>query len=248
MQELQDVPRHLTRQRLYEQLVGELENLIVTNKLKPGSKLPGERELAEQFATSRTVVREAMKVLKSKGMVSVRHGSGVIVNPRSCWSLIDPLALKLDNAWVHLLEIRRILETEIAALASQRRGHAELGAIRQALEMEVRDDTSSTRIVHDMAFHNAIAEASKNPLLPQLVDSVADLMLAQREALLDVLGARQRSLQAHRRIYDAIAVSNAEEAAQAMHDHLQEVARDFNRLGWTDVELHPMLSRTKRSS
>jgi DNA-binding FadR family transcriptional regulator len=243
VKDFQDLSGQLTKQRLYEQLVAEFENLIVTRKIAPGSKLPSERELAEQFATSRTVVREAVKVLKSKGLVAVRHGSGVIVNPQSCWKLIDPLALKVNGSWGHLLELRQILEVETAELASQRWVSTELDAIRQAMEnMEAEIDVSSKRIEHDMAFHSAIAKASRNPLLLRVLESVADLMVAQRRALLDVHGAAQRSVKAHRRVYNAIATRKDEEAAQAMYDHLEEIKGDFGLLGWTDQGLLPVIS------
>jgi GntR family transcriptional repressor for pyruvate dehydrogenase complex len=210
MEDFLNRPENLVRQRLYEQLVIKLENLIVTGGIQPGSKLPSERELAEHFATSRTVVREAMKVLKSKGLVAVHHGSGVIVRPSYSWNLIDPLVLKVNGSWGHLLEVRQILEVEIAALASQRWVEPELDAIRQAgLRMEVEIGEPSKRMEHDMAFHRAIAEASHNPLLPRVLESVAHLFIAQRRALLNVPGAPERSVVAHRQIYNAIAARNA---------------------------------------
>lgn len=228
----------LSKQRLYEQLVAELERLIVTGKIKPGSKLPPERDLAEQFTTSRTVVREAMKVLNSKGLVSVLHGSGVVVNPQASWNLVDPLALKVEGSWMHLLELRQVLETATARLASQRWIGAELEAIQQAMErMEAEIDISDKRIESDMAFHSAIANASHNPLLLRVLDSVADLLIAQRKALMDVPGAAQRSIAPHRQIYAAIAARQPDEAALAMYDHLEEVKGNFRLLGWADQEL-----------
>jgi GntR family transcriptional repressor for pyruvate dehydrogenase complex len=106
--------------------------------------------------------------------------------------------------------------------------------------MEVALDYSDIRIRQDLTCHAAVAQAAHNPLLLRVLESIADLFVAQRKALLDVPGAPERSVVAHRKIYEAIAARNAAEAARAIYDHLAYVKDEFSRRGWGDPGKTPL--------
>src|SRR5437773_526672 len=121
--------------RLSEQLAESLASDIREGRLVAGSKLPSEAELAERTGVSRTVVREAISRLKSLGMVDARQGSGVFVKAGGTFRPLqfDPQVMHSLEAVVHMVEVRRALEGEAAALAAQRRSTADLRRIKAAL-------------------------------------------------------------------------------------------------------------------
>src|SRR5579872_263417 len=121
--------------RLYEQIVQQIEDSIMQGTLKPGDQLPAERELAQQFGVSRTAVREAVKTLREKGLVEAFAGRGTFVtsgNARSMRYTLNRLIRSgPKESAVHLVEVREILEPEIAALAAQRADEESLSAMRE---------------------------------------------------------------------------------------------------------------------
>src|ERR1700726_5022651 len=121
--------------RLYEQIVQQIEESIHEGRLKPGDQLPAERELAQQFGVSRTAVREAMKTLREKGLVEAYAGRGTFVTNETARSMRHTLDRMMrggpSEGAVHLVEVREILEPEIAALAAQRSGEDARSAMRE---------------------------------------------------------------------------------------------------------------------
>src|SRR6202011_6040520 len=124
--------------RLYEQIVLQIEDSIHKGELKIGDQLPAERELAEQFGVSRTAVREAVKALREKGIVEAHPGRGTFItngSSHSIWQSLDRMIRDgQPEAMVHLVEVREILEPEIAALAAARAEKDDIAAMREAVE------------------------------------------------------------------------------------------------------------------
>jgi GntR family transcriptional repressor for pyruvate dehydrogenase complex len=217
--------------RLYEKIVEQIETLILRGKLQPGDKLPSERELAEQFAVSRTAVREAMKTLTHKGLIEVSPGRGTYVTDGTTQAVRHSLGLMiklgLEEGTRHLVEVREILEPEIATMAAQRRKEEHLAAMRNAVA--VMDDSMNdvgTFIEADLDFHLALAEATQNPLILMLIDTMVDLLRGLRERIAQVQGGMQRAQHHHKRILAAIEAGDTEAARQAMHAHMQQVHED----------------------
>ncbi len=127
--------------RLHEQVLDALVESIVAEKFAPGESLPSEAEMCDVYGVSRSSVREALRVLSEKGLIEVRHGLGTRVNPPERWDFMDPLVLSarrkngaMAPIFNDLHEARRILESEVAALAAQRAGNEDRERLQAALD------------------------------------------------------------------------------------------------------------------
>jgi DNA-binding FadR family transcriptional regulator len=196
-------------------------------KLPPGSRLPSERELGDQFGVSRTVVREAVRNLSARGVLNVRSGSGAIVAQLDSSSVSDALSLFLgrrglpDSRQIH--EVRELIETEAARLAAQRATTEHLAEIRRTHERlaEVAHDPEAAAVA-DVAFHRAIAQATENELFVVLVDSIGDVMMEIRRATTWRPGRVQVGIEHHARILAALERRDVTGAVHAMEEHLVE--------------------------
>jgi GntR family transcriptional repressor for pyruvate dehydrogenase complex len=217
--------------RLYEKIVEQMETLILSGKLQPGDKLPPERELAEQFMVSRTAVREAMKALTHKGLIEVNPGRGTFVTDGTSQAVRHSLGLMmkfgLEEGTRHLVEVREFLEPEIAALAATRKKDEHLAAMRNAVAvMEGSLEDFGPFVEADLDFHLALAEASQNPFILMLIDTMVDQLRELRERIAQVQGGMQRAQLHHKRILEAVAAGDAEAAREAMRDHMRQVHDD----------------------
>jgi GntR family transcriptional repressor for pyruvate dehydrogenase complex len=218
-------------ERLYEKIVDQIENRILSGELKLGEHLPCERELAEQFRVSRTAVREAVKTLSEKGLVQVRRGRGTFVTNGTSQAMRHSLGLMIKIGQAegsrHLVEVREIFELETAALAALRASDDQIAAMREAVAtMDAALGDAETFIEGDLDFHLALAEASQNSLIPALIDSIVDLLREQRMAIFRVAGGPQRGQYHHQRILAAVTRHDPQGAREAMRAHLQQVRQD----------------------
>jgi len=216
-------------ERLYEQIVDQIERRIVAGDLKVGDQLPAERELADQFAVSRTAVREAIKALREKGLVEIRLGRGTFVTRGATGAVRHSLGLLLknENGFVNLAEVREILEPEIAALAATRVTEENIAAMAEAVAiMETALNNVDVFVEADLDFHLALAEATQNPIIPTLMDSIIDLLREQRKRTGNVEGGLARGQYHHKRILEAVIQHDPLAARQAMQDHLLQVRED----------------------
>lgn len=222
-------------ERLYEQIVQQIEHSIVTGELKIGDQLPSERELAEQFAVSRTAVREAIKALREKGLVEILVGRGTFIANGTSDLVRDSLNLlvKFDSAkgFLHLVEVREIMEPEIAALAATRITEEYLTAMQDAMDkMEASMGNIEEFVEADLDFHLALAEATQNPIIPALLDPIIDLMREQRILITLVKGVAQHGQYNHKIIIEAIKRKDPAAAREAMRRHLEQIRKDFELL------------------
>ncbi len=221
----------LRSERLYERIVEQIENQILASKLKLGEQLPPERDLAEQFGVSRTAVREAIKTLRQKGLVAVEHGRGTFISnqtPQAARHSLD-LMIKIgaNDSSRGLVEVREMLEPEIAALAAKRAQKDHLDLARAAVAaMDDALDDADRFIEFDLDFHLALAEATHNPVFPILIDSIVDLLREQRKRIALTHGGLERGQFHHKRILRAVEQHDADSARAAMRAHLLQVRRD----------------------
>lgn len=217
--------------KVYEQIAEQIEQRILSGKLRSGDRLPTERELAEQFQASRTAVREAMKTLAQKGLVDMRPGRGTIVIDGTSQAMRDSLDLVMrvgqaGNA-ANLVELREIFEPEIAALAAARATEAHILALEEAVQvMDASLDHADDYIAADNDFHRALANAAQNPLLLMLVDSIVDLLSEQRKQIFSVPGGSARGQVHHKQLLDTMRRHDPQSAREAMHAHLRQVRVD----------------------
>ena len=217
--------------KIYEQIAEQIEQLILNGELRSGDRLPTERELAEQFQASRTAVREAMKTLAQKGLVDMRPGRGTIVIDGTSKAMRHSLGLMMKvgqaGSSTNLVEVREILEPEIAALAAMRAGEEDITAMRESvLVMDASLDDADAYITADNNFHQALAKGTQNILILALVDSIVYLLSEQRKQIFSVKGGPERGQIHHKRILEAVLHHDAEAARKAMCAHLQQVRED----------------------
>ena len=219
--------------RVFEQVAEQIEKRILDGELRSGDRLPTERELAEQFQVSRTAVREAMKILAQRGLVDMRPGRGTIVIDGAHQAMQHSinLAMKLKLGEVggsdNLVEVREILETEIAALAAARDTEKEIAVMREAVKvMDESLDDADTFIVADNIFHEALAKGTQNTLILILVNSIVNLLSEQRKQIFEVEGGPQRGQVHHKDILESIIRHDPEAAREAMRAHLRQVRQD----------------------
>ncbi|MET8763866.1 FadR/GntR family transcriptional regulator [Lentzea sp. NPDC004782] len=209
----------------------ELVERIVRGDHPPGTSLPPEPVLCETFSVSRTVIREAMKVLQEKGLVQVRQGAGTQVTPPSTWNMLDELVLGAviaEDATLGILDdlvvTRRLLESDMANVAARVADQDEVGALGALVERMdgLLDDPDAYRAL-DTAFHDTIMRASGN----RIARAVVRALESQVMHTASYMGRTDRELCAasnrgHRRIYERIAAHDPDGAAEAMFAHITE--------------------------
>jgi GntR family transcriptional regulator, transcriptional repressor for pyruvate dehydrogenase complex len=225
------VYRAVKASRLFEQIVQQVEESILSGQLKPGDQLPAERELAQRFGVSRTAVREAVKTLREKGLVEAYSGRGTFVTDGTSHAIRQSLDLMVrinqQDGLVHLAELRQVLEPEIAARAAVRIDEQLLQTMHEAVAAMDRNLNDPDGYVEaDLDFHLALAEAVGNPLILSLLDSIVGLLRAQRSRIFKVEGGPERGQFHHKRILAAIEKRDAEKAREAMRAHLNQVLAD----------------------
>ena len=214
-----------------EQVVAFVRGLIDRGRLRPGARLPGERELATQIGVSRPSVRAGLHALAAMGVVRSRHGSGTYIpdGPPSLGS--EPLSfLAALHGFTReeMYETRRILETEAAGLAAERATHEHLATLAEEVAgLFANRDNPHQFLVHDINFHRAVADAAKNPIVAALVGMVSALYYERRKATAERASDRdlRDAAEAHRRIYQSIRARDANGARRAMNDHLLQASR-----------------------
>ena len=213
----------------------KIEEAIRAKMLLPGEKLPTELELCQQFDVSRTAVREALRMLSARGLITVKKGKGIFVQSPSVETVTDPihLYLQMQSEKSYVLDVvhaRQIIEPQIAASAAQH--HTEEDA--KKLKKDFQDLVSSegdynelTRL--DMLFHLDIAKASENSIIPLILEPIQRLAPRIKSSVYaTVADAKQSAIEWHEKILNAILQHNADAAFEAMTHHLK-IAEQHDR-------------------
>ena len=216
----------IRKNKVYEEVARQIERLIL-KKLRPGDKLPSERELAELLQVSRSSIRDAIRGLELMGLVEPRQGAGTIVREVSADSLINPFANALKHKQVvvaELLDFRKMLEPPLAARAATHASAEEILEMEEILQrQEDRLARGETTVAEDAEFHYSVALASDNNVVLKVLDILMDLLRETRERSLQVEGRPKKSLAGHRRILASIKRRDAEAANAAMRRHIEDV-------------------------
>jgi DNA-binding FadR family transcriptional regulator len=232
--------RPLTPQRnLAGEVVKRIAEAIRSGWLKPGARLPTEQELMSAMGVSRTVVREAVAALRADGLVTTRQGSGAFVaaDASRVPFRIDPEGLSSIEDVLEVMELRLAIEVEAAALAAEKITPARLAPIRQALravESVIRN--GGTAIREDFAFHRAIAAASGNTRIADLLEFLGHHVIPRQSIRVSLTspGEQRRYLmriqEEHGRIFEAIGRGDPGEARKAMRTHLTRSLRRYRGL------------------
>jgi GntR family transcriptional repressor for pyruvate dehydrogenase complex len=213
------------------QVVSHVRDLIERRALKPGDRLPAERDLAIQIGVSRPTIRAGLRTLAAMGVVRSRHGSGTYIPegpPAFNTDALSFLAALHGFTREEMYEARRILEVGAAGLAAERSTSEQVATLAEevaSLFASMQDP--QVFLVHDINFHRVVAAASGNPIVASLVEMVSALYYERRRET--AVRASERDLrdaaEMHRRIYQAIRARDPDTARRAMHDHLMQASR-----------------------
>lgn len=217
------------KRRAYQDIVIQIRGLIEKGKLKRGDQLPVERELSETFRVSRSTVREAILNLEAANLVQRRQGDGTYVVASSEEALIQPLASALFHEKDDIIDIffiRKIIEPEVAQMASEKRTPEEIDELEEIFREQEREVNSGKNPVHkDSEFHHLIARMANNRVLERLLITLVDLLGKTREKYLQTEERMQKSLHGHYEILTTIKNGNGKGARSAMRRHLEEVEK-----------------------
>ncbi len=218
--------------KIYEEVAEVLQKAIRSGKLKPGTKLESVQQLAENFQVGRSAIREALTALKAMGLIEMRQGEGTYVKEFQAGDLTFSLAqamLMNQKDVMHLLEVRKIIETGAAATAAKKHTPENLKKMVTALNgMKAALGNEELGEKSDLQFHLAVSEATQNPMLTNLLLQVSDLMQeTMRETRRITLFSKEKTTvrlyNEHLAIYEAIAAGNEDIARSAMLNHLNNV-------------------------
>ncbi|MER1985482.1 MAG: FadR/GntR family transcriptional regulator [Solibacillus sp.] len=226
--------KKVTTKKKYEEVCELLHEKIRNGELKPGDRLDSVEHLAEQIEVSRSAIREALAALKAMGLIEIKQGSGTFVKQLSEQKLKLPLSTSIitnRHSIPHLLELRKIIEVGTAASAAKNRTQQDLKRLEELLL--IMQDVQGDAEIGDEAdfnFHLAIATASQNPLLTNLLTQVSGLMMetmreTRRIWLFSEQSAREQLYEEHMQIFFAIKQQNVSLAEITMASHLSNVEK-----------------------
>lgn len=221
--------------RLSDKVADMILERILTLGLRPGDKLPSERELGEQFGVSRTVIREATRTLAARGIVDVRAGVGLCVAAVDASAVSSTMRLFMHGSeeltYEEVHEVRRLLEIDAAGLAAERATDDDLAKLKLCMDRLLEADTDPELwAVGDVEFHRTVCTLTHNPLYVIMLDSIGDILVEIRRATVYIPRRLPKLVVVHQQIYDAIAAHDVPRARRAMRSHLQELERAWSKL------------------
>ncbi|MFZ5828108.1 MAG: FadR/GntR family transcriptional regulator [Bacillota bacterium] len=235
------------RTRAYEEIVGQLAEMVRRGEVKPGDRLPPERELAKAFGVGRPTLRQALTVLAQAGVVEILPGSGVYLRrsvtgiPDNAGHAMRMILLTENRDLLDMLELRIAIESEAAYLAALRRESEQAEKLHAAYaSLERAFTTRQEAIQEDYQFHCTVAAATGNPVFVKVMTSLADLFLQSfQKTTRTVYHEPDRvlaNLQEHRAILEAIIDQRPDDARAAMVHHLRRVAERLHRARTLGIE------------
>jgi len=233
----------ITKRRFSDEVTDQLKPLIVERSLKPGDRLPSERELSLSFQVSRPSIREAIRTLNILGLVDIKPGHGIFVKgPDPDFyrkSLQETLLIHMEmekKTFFEILEVRIILEGRTAAIAARNADENELASLKntfEAYENLVIENGAQNLVLTDFDFHLAIAKCSHNSVLYVMINIIEDVVSRATQKLIssvDPVDFHRQICREHKKILEPILKRSEEEASRAMVKHLQRAQRAMDRI------------------
>jgi GntR family transcriptional regulator, transcriptional repressor for pyruvate dehydrogenase complex len=224
------------RKRLYQEVIERLQSLIENGEIKPGDKLPSERNLAELLSVSRSTIKEAFSVLESKGIINIHQGLGVFLaaRPKNWLSKgIQNIIMDQQPYLSDLIELRQAIEGDAAYHAAKRMTVAQRKHLEQTFqELLYAEKREEPAVEEDYQFHLAIMEAANNKMMLEAMEvisqSIKSFLAINREESIKYSQMNEQVIEEHREIFEAIMEGRAEEARRAMWNHLRAVSVRHN--------------------
>ncbi len=223
---------------LRQRTVESIGYRIIDSTYPPGHRFANQEDLSAELGVSRTVLREALGLLRDKGLIESRPKAGTVVADYRSWNLLDPDILRWSIAsrsapttLSHVAEVRLVIEPEAARLAARRRSDkaaAELSVLYDAMAEVVSD--FNRYIEADLAFHDAVFRAAANPVLAQMAETIRVALEGSRRVTVQVPGGPATTLEHHARVVWAIRDRDEDEAARVMTELIEVSANDLLRV------------------
>ena len=235
---MRELIQPIGRRRLSDDVIGQLKTLLVDKNLKPGDKLPPERDLSGLFQVGRPSIREALRTLDILGFVDIRPGDGVYVRDPRGGSFLRNIQESLEilvqlepKTLLEIFEVRMILETKTASMAAKFAGPKDLAFLQTVFgELEDRLTDPQSYSEKDWEFHKAVARCSQNNVLFHLINLCSALTKLTSQRFLEVPNITAVFHPDHRAIFQAIQNRSEKKAAQAMTEHLFRAQESIQRL------------------
>lgn len=215
---------------MYELVAERLVQDISSRRLVPGDVLPTERQLAESLEVGRSSIREALRMLESRGLIeAVGHGAFTVADYGNPLNASLALLVEMrDGDLRELFEVRKMIEVETAALAAERRSDDDLARMRGAIEaMDAGLASADRYITGDLEFHQAVVAATGNRIARDVMHAIRGVMRRGLMSLYQIPGSPERSMQQHRQIFEAVLAQDPDEARRLTREHLSRVEGDF---------------------
>jgi len=228
---------------LASELIDRLAGEITERRIEPGARLPTEQEMMAAYGVSRTVVREAVAALRAEGLVETRQGVGAFVtrDVQRRPFRIDPGEMRSITEVLNVMELRTGVEVEAAGIAAERIAPSARNRIARALrDFDAAIERGEAAIDEDFRFHQAIAEAARNPQFVRFLEFLGRFLIPRQSIRVglqrprDLKSYLERIQSEHRRIYDAIRAGDPSAARRAMRLHLMNSRRRYQRFANAD--------------
>lgn len=216
----------IERRKVYELVADRLVDDIAARRLKPGDSIPAERVLVETLAVGRSSIREALRMLESRGLIaSAGNGTFVVAEYGNPLNASLTLLMEMgDGDLRQLFEVRKVLEVEMAGLASERRSDEDVERMRRAIEAMNEGLASAERYISgDLEFHQAVVAATGNRIARSMMLAIRDVMRRALLSIYQIPGSPERSMEQHRQILEAVVAGRPDEARARMREHLLRV-------------------------
>jgi GntR family transcriptional repressor for pyruvate dehydrogenase complex len=214
--------------RIAEEVADRIRMLILDGTFPQGEPLPSERVLTERFGVSRGSIRDALRILETIGLLETRHGRGTFPHELTVDRLVAPLASVMtsqQDLQDELLDARRMFEPAVARAAATRVTDEDLADLQRIIDAQRRKlETGQSAIVEDTAFHAVLARSTRNRVVVSLMATLNDLLVESRALSLNQKGRPAKSMEGHEWVVAELRRRDAEGAARAMSDHIDQIA------------------------
>jgi GntR family transcriptional repressor for pyruvate dehydrogenase complex len=218
----------IKKTRVAEEVADRIRVLILDGTFPQGQPLPSERVLTEQFGVSRGSIRDALRMLETIGLIETQHGRGTFPRELTVDRLVAPLASMMTyqhDLQDELMDVRRMFEPAVARVAATRATDEDFADLQRILDTQRRKlKTGRSAIVEDTAFHAALARSTRNRVIVSLMATLNDLLVESRTMTLRQKGRPAKSIEGHEAVVAALRRRDAEGAARAMSNHIDQIA------------------------
>lgn len=228
---------NITNKKIYQQVINQIQDMILSGKLKKGDKLMSERELSEKMGVSRTSIREAIRVLETMGIIESRQGEGNFICNNIESSLIQPLSMMFilnNGSYEDILELRNMIELEAVKLAAIRGTEEEFEELKMISQNLINNDENCDKEGIDKMIHYKIACMSKNFLIKSLykisLNLLEDFIVNSRQKIVNYYNEEEILNNQHKKICDAIIAREPENAYKYMKEHLDLIKITMDKI------------------